>query len=161
MISLYFINFREERKRGYVASKEKKVTSFNSEGNLIKVDFDGLVEEVENRFNGYSLIPRERQLFYRLFPLSSLIVPLRQTHRHSRFRRFLHGCQVGHCRQGGATLYHACLYTASKTKTVLVLLDYFTYVRLPLRRSERNSRSHSLGDLRVPILICTRVKTSP
>lgn len=129
MISLYFINFREERKRGYVASKEKKVTSFNSEGNLIKVDFDGLVEEVENRFNGYSLIPRERQLFYRLFPLSSLIVPLRQTHRHSRFRRFLHGCQVGHCRQGGATMLASTLQVKQKlSSSYWIILRTFDYL---------------------------------
>lgn len=89
LISFYFIIFREERER--LCREQKKVISFTSEGNLIKVDFDGL-GEIENRFNGYFLIPRERQLFYRLFPFSSLIVSFRQTHRHSRFRRFLHGC---------------------------------------------------------------------
>lgn len=56
LISLYFINFRGERKRERLCREQKKVIPFSSEGNLIKVDFDGLGEEVENRFNGYSLI---------------------------------------------------------------------------------------------------------
>lgn len=56
LISLYFINFRGKRKRERLCREQKKVIPFSSEGNLIKVDFDGLGEEVENRFNGYSLI---------------------------------------------------------------------------------------------------------
>lgn len=55
--SRFILLISEEREREErLCREQKKVIPFSSEGNLIKVDFDGLGEEVENRFNGYSLI---------------------------------------------------------------------------------------------------------
>lgn len=55
--SRFILLISEEREREErLCREQKKVIPFSSEGNLIKVDFDGLGEEVENRFNVYSLI---------------------------------------------------------------------------------------------------------